>query len=103
MVLVSLYYLFIGIPNKRAVIYQVKTTAQVIQKGNSAGSITPRLGRWRENEWVKVERVDDCRCRILMKDAERMMIGVESGLRSAAEFLNLVADFYDFERECCEL
>jgi hypothetical protein len=51
-----------------------------------------------ENEWVKVERVDDCRCRILMKDAERMMIGVESGLRSAAEFLNLVADFYDFER-----
>jgi len=44
-----------------------------------------------ENDWVKVERVDDCRCEVLVKEP----VGVGEGLRHVAKFLYLAADYFD--------
>ena len=46
-----------------------------------------------ENDVAIVERIDDCRCKVLVKRP----IGVEE-LRHVAKFLYIAADYFDAER-----
>jgi hypothetical protein len=54
-----------------------------------------------EDDWVKVERVDDCRCGVLIKYTTKEegegLIGVGE-LRHLAEFFDLAAEFYELHR-----
>jgi len=50
-----------------------------------------------ENGLVTVDRVDDCRCRVLINSEDEDLIGIGQ-LRRLARFINLAADFYDAER-----
>jgi hypothetical protein len=51
-----------------------------------------------DNGLVVVDRVDDCRCFVLIKgEEEEGLIGIGQ-LRRLAKFINLAADFFDAER-----
>jgi hypothetical protein len=47
-----------------------------------------------ENDVAMVERIDDCRCKVLVKRS----IGVEE-LRHVAKFLYIAADYFDAEQK----